>query len=156
MVIAAVAALAGCGGGDPTEPPGTTTAETTPPPAATASPEPTPTPTATPTAEPVPTAAPDEEDAGDEDGNRVPVEFEVLADGIMPRRSEVPAFLGLRITLRNMTSAVHPVRLDGEQIAQLPPGGEAAVDVEGLRPGEHVLEAPASGRATLVAVRAGG
>ena len=97
-----------------------------------------------------------EQDAGDEDGNRPELHFDVTAKAVEPSRIEVPAFLGLRVRLRNRTGVVAPVTLDGESITQLPPGGESEVEVEGLRPGEHELRAGGGGRATIVAVRAGG
>ena len=97
-----------------------------------------------------------EQDAGDESGNRPELHFDVTAEAIEPDRIEVPAFLGLRVQLRNRTGVVAPVTLDGESITQLPPDGESEVEVEGLRPGEHQLQAGGSARATIVAVRAGG
>ena len=103
-----------------------------------------------------PTPAATATEGGDEAGNRVEVQFDVMGSEVTPDRIEVPAFLGLKVRLRNRTGVVRPVTIDGEVVTALPPGGEADVEVEGLQPGDHVLEAEGSGRATIVAVRAGG
>ena len=163
MVILSAAVLAGCGD-DAAETAGTTgvaTPSATPPgapPSTTPTPEGTPesTPTATVPGTPQPTPAATEKDGGDEDGNRTELRFEVLARGIQPARIEVPAFLGLRIRVRNQSGDPRPLILGGKPLGLLTPGQSDVFEAEGLRPGEHALEAGPSGRATIVAVRAGG
>ena len=147
MVIACALVLTACGDDEP-EP----AARTTPQPTATASPAPTASPTVEPTASP--TAAPTEE-AGDEEGGRVRQQFDLAIEDVVPAQATVPAFLGLEFELTNVSGNERIVRLDGKVIAELAPGEALKLPVEGLQPGEHILSAGESGRATIVAERAG-
>lgn len=124
-------------------------------PEATASPvvaAPTATPTAAPTATP---PAQPEPDAGDEDGNRVPVRITLAVEDVVPAEIEIPAFLGLRLTVRNESGSERILKLDDVTVLEILPGAVEQADVEGLSPGEHVLTAGESGRLRLVAERAG-
>lgn len=145
---------AACGDDEPRTAGTTTTTE----PAATATATPAETATATPTptvgASPTPTIPPAEE-GGDEAGNRVELHFDLHAEDVQPPAIEVPAFLGLRVTVRNQSGAERVVRLKGEPVLELLPGETQTAEVEGLRPGDHLLEAGESGRATITAERAG-
>jgi hypothetical protein len=154
-VIAAVALLAGCGGERDEPVGGTVEATTAQTPTATATPTPTPTPAATATAAPTATAtAPPEEEGGDESGNRVPVTITLAVEDVIPARIEVPAFLGLRMTVKNESGSERRLLIDGETVLEILPGATERIDVEGLRPGDHQLEAGESGRAVIVAGRA--
>ena len=157
MVIALAAVLGGCGDdADDTARTAAPTPSGTPP---GASPSTTPTPEATPaatvTGAPAPSPAPTQE-SGDEDGNRVELLFDVGGRRLEPARAEVPAFLGLRLTLRNDGDTAVAVILDSKPLVIAPPGSRETVPVEGLKPGSHTLETASGGRASIVAVRAGG
>lgn len=125
----------------------------------------TPSPTATPTPSPAPSSSPetpanhqpesDPGEGGDEAGNRVPVELELAVEEVLPARVEVPAFLALRVTVRNESGGERNLRLGGRTILEILPGATERIDLEGLQPGEHVIDAGESGRATIVARRAG-
>lgn len=97
-----------------------------------------------------PTATPE---GGDEAGNRVDVRVTLAPEGVVPRRLEVPAFLGLRLRVRNESGGERIVRLDGSVVVELLPEETQVVELEGLQPGRHVLEAGESGRTSIVAVR---
>ncbi len=158
MVIACAAILGACGGEDEpaaeeVAPAGTATATPTVRPGAETSASPTRAPTLT--ATPTPTIPPAEEDAGDEGGNRVELHFDLFVEDVAPRELDVPAFLGLRIRLRNQSGSERIVRIDGEPVLELLPGESQTAEVEGLRPGPHILDAGESGRAVLNAERAG-
>lgn len=160
----AALALAACGGSDPAA---TTTERDESPALPAASPTPTPTGTATPTATPpiatapsAPSPPPDadgeggEGGAGDEEGARSPVRVVVDGEGITPPRTEVPAFLAVRVTVRNDLPRTVTVALRGGHSGRrIAAGAESAFDVAGLQPGEYVLDAGEAGRATVVAVR---
>ena len=146
--------LLACGDDDEPGPVAAKTATPTATVTATATPTATPTAQPTLTATPTPTIPPAGE-GGDEGGNRVELHFDLHAEDIQPPQVEVPAFLGLRIRFRNQSGRERIVRLRGETVLELLPGESMSAEVEGLRPGEHVLEAGESGRATLKAVRAG-
>ena len=154
MVAACGCAIAACGDDGASVDAVPSVAPATPTATATATPGPAA--TATPTATPVatPTVAP-EADAGDEAGNRVVVRFELLDGRVEPLVQEVPAFLGLRLLLRNASDAPRNVEIDGEPVAELAPGESEIVEVEGLPPGDHELSAGLSGLATIDAKRAG-
>ena len=154
--------LAACGGED--EPASTPTIRSESPSLASPTPAATPTAPSTPptaTAPSAPTAPPDatgpeagEGGGGDEEAARTPVRVMIDGEGITPPRTEVPAFLALRITVRNdLPRAVTMALRGGHQGEEIPAGDEASFDVGGLQPGEYPLDAGAAGRATVVAVR---
>lgn len=149
--MAVACALAGAACGDDQEPARRTAP--LPVPTATDTPSPTTTPTATPTATPSAAATPAPE-GGDEGGNRTEVALTLAAEDVVPARVEVPAFLGLRLRVTNESGAERILRIDGRVILEILPGQDEEIPLEGLQPGEHVLEAGESGRAVLVAERA--
>jgi hypothetical protein len=67
----------------------------------------------------------------------------------------VPAFLGIDLEVVNESGAERTLRLDGKVILELEPGRAQRATLQGLQPGDHRLEAGESGRATIVAKRAG-
>lgn len=154
-VIACAVPLGGCGDeADPvarsTVPVATATATATAEPTPTARPAETPTATATATA-----TADATPEAGDERGNRVPLVITLAAEDVLPSRLMVPAFLGLHLVVRNESGRERVLRLDDKVILESLPGDRQSINVEGLRPGDHVLDAGESGRAVIVAQRAG-
>jgi hypothetical protein len=168
VALAAVLLLAaGCGGEDerasaPTPTP-TATPTATPTPIATPSPDPT---ASAPSAPgPPPDGGIDEghgvqdlreqgEDqeggAGDEEEARTPVKLVLDAEGITPPSVEVPAFIALRVTVRNDLPRAARVRGLGVRF-RVPARGRRTVKAGGVRPGRHTLSAGALGRATVVA-----
>ena len=90
--------------------------------------------------------------AGDEAPARTRVSVVVDGEGITPPRLEVPAFIALRVSLRNDLARPITVQL-GDRRIRIPARVKAGFDADGLRPGEHQLDAGRAGRATLVAVR---
>ena len=148
--VCALVLLAGCGGDDEQASAPRPSPQATPAPGIEeATPEPTRAPEATATATP---ELPDE--GGDEAGNRVDVDLRLAVEDVLPRRLEVPAFLGLRLRVRNESGAERVVRLDDEVVLELGPGDSESVAVEGLQPGEHTVDAGESGRAVIDARRA--
>ena len=161
FVVAMMAvALAACGdeegGGAPAErsespslaptaePTSTSTAEGDPP-TATVPRAPTPPPDAT---------GPEEEPggAGDEEAVRTRVRVVVDGEGITPPRVEIPAFLALRITVRNDLPRRVRVALRGAHRAvRIPARSTRSFDVDGLQRGEYAIDAGGAGRGTLVA-----
>jgi hypothetical protein len=157
----AVLALAACGGSDPAA---TTTERDESPALPTPTPTPTPTATATPptaTAPSAPSPPPDAEGgegaeggAGDEAAARTQVRVVVDGEGVTPPRTEVPAFLAVRVTVRNDLPRPITVALRGGHSGrQVAARREGSFDVAGLQPGEYAIDAGEAGRATLVAVR---
>jgi hypothetical protein len=148
-VLVAVAALAGCGGGD--EPDQSAAPTATPPPPATPSPSATPTPTET--AQPLPSVSPEDQPGGAGDENeaaRVPVEFTVTDSTITPPQVAVPAFLALELIVHNKGSQQAVVRLEGAEPLTVAPGQTGRVRLEGRRKGSYVVDAGAAGKAVLV------
>jgi hypothetical protein len=157
----AVLALAACGGSDPAA---TTTERDESPALPTPTPTPTPTTTATPptaTAPSAPSPPPDAEGgeggeggAGDEEAARTQVRVVVDGEGVIPPRTEVPAFLAVRVTVRNDLPQPITVALRGGHSGrQVAARREGTFDVAGLQPGEYAIDAGEAGHATLVAVR---
>ena len=154
LVLAGLLGLAGCGGGGES---GSTTQRTGSPPVPSAEAEP---PTATAPSAPAP--PPDagvlqghgveeqEGGAGDEEEARTPVVLAVDGEGMTPRRLVVPAFIALRITVRNDLSRPIRVRGAGADFA-VPARARWTVKAGGLRPGRHPVRAGRAGRAVLVA-----
>lgn len=152
------AAVAACGGED--EPLSTPTVRDDSP---TLAPTPTATstsPTATAPSAPAPppdaTGSPEEAEggAGDEEAARTPVRVVVDGEGVTPPRVEAPAFLALRLTVRNDLPREITVAVRGAHRAVLVPArSERSVDVPGQQPGQYPIDAGDAGRGTLVAVR---
>ena len=150
--VAALLALAGCGGDD--EDASRTTAETTPTesvPPETATVE---TPTETEAPEPVPeteteteTAPADspedgEGGAGDEEPARTLALFTARGGRITPRVVRVPAFIQVRVELRSADGGTYGLRFGRRTITA---GGElasASTTIDGLRQGEAVVGRP--------------
>jgi hypothetical protein len=138
------ALVAGCGdddepsGGRVYRPPetATATAPAAPPEEIVTVPETAPPETVT---APAPTPTSPEEapgGAGDEEGIRVPARFVVQPGGsLSPDGAQVPAFLGVAVTVANEDSAAHRLEVGG-QSAEVPAGRSATVTVPGRGPGE--------------------
>jgi Cupredoxin-like domain len=92
--------------------------------------------------------------AGDEAAARTRITVVVDAEGITPPRLDVPAFLAVRITVRNDLPGAITVAVRGaHRSVRVPARARRAVDVDGLQPGEYPVDAGVAGRTTLVAVR---
>jgi len=154
------AVLAGCGGdaepvSSPTirdESPSLGPSSTPTPPSATAPSAPAPPPDATATA--TPGAENQEGGAGDEEAARTAVRVVVDGEGVTPPQVEAPAFLALRMTVRNDLPRRITVAVRGaHEAVRVPARAERSFDVPGLQPGEYPVDAGPAGRGTLVAVR---
>jgi hypothetical protein len=148
-VLAAAAALAGCGGGD--EPDQTAAPTATPPPPATPSPSATPTPTES--AQSLPSVSPEDQPGGAGDENeaaRVPVEFTVTDGAITPRQIAVPAFLALELIVHNKASQQVVVRFEGAEPLTVAPGETGRARLEGRKKGSYVVDAGSAGQAVLI------
>jgi hypothetical protein len=144
-LLAAVALFAGCGsdddppsGGRVYRPPetATATAPASPPEEVLTEPETAPPATVTAPA-PVPTS-PEEAPggAGDEEGIQVPARFVLQAGGTLsPDGAQVPAFLGVAVTVANQDAVAHRLEVGG-QSAELPAGQSATVTLPGRGEGE--------------------
>ncbi len=161
MVTVVAAGLAACGGTDDSGGPKERTES--PSLAPTAEPTSMPTPTAegppTASAPSAPTPPPDATGpeaepggAGDEEAARSRLRVVVDGEGITPPRVKVPAFLAVRITVRNdlprrVTVAVRgvhpPVRVRARSTRSF--------NADGLQRGEYQIDAGAAGRGMLVA-----
>jgi hypothetical protein len=143
-LLIGAALLAGCGSDDESpsggvyRPPETATAT-----APAAAPQEVPTvtqaaPPATVTA-PAPAATAPEEapgGAGDEEGIQVPARFDLQPGGTLsPNGAQVPAFLGVAVTVTNQDSAAHRLEIGGKS-ADLPAGRSATVTLPGQDAGE--------------------
>jgi hypothetical protein len=161
-VALAVVALAGCGGsdgGDATRTEGTTT-ERTDSPSLAPTPEPTAAgdpPTATAPSAPSPpldATGPEEQPggAGDEMPVRTRVRVVLDGEGLTPPRIEVPAFLALRLTVRNdLPRRVTVVLRGGHRPVSVRGRATRRFDVGGLQRGEYRLDAGEAGRGVIVA-----
>ncbi len=152
------AALSACGGED--EPISSPTIRDDSPSLA-PSPSATPTPpTATapsaPTPPPDATGSPEEAEggAGDEEAARTKLRVVVDGEGVTPPTIEAPAFLALRLIVRNDLPREITVALRGaHESVTVPARSERSLDVAGQQPGEYPIDAGDAGRGTLVAVR---
>jgi hypothetical protein len=164
-LLAVAAVLAGCGddGDDRAAAP-----TPTPTPTATAMPSPVEEPTATAPSAPAP--PPDggvdeghevqdarkrgedqEGGGGDEEAARTPVRVVVDGEGITPPSVAVPAFIALRVTVRNDLPRAIRVRIGRERRVTVRARERRAIDAGGLRPGRHAIDAGVAGRGVIVA-----
>ena len=118
-------AAAGCGGDDS----GDTTPATTNTPAPTTNAEPTVT-------TPPGTVESQPGGAGDEEAAVVPATFRITGDAATPADVAVPAFFTIRVTGVSSDGKAHTIAFEG-QSAEVPAGGRASFDVEGLRAGTY-------------------
>lgn len=75
--------------------------------------------------------------AGDESGGPV-YEVRIESTRVVPRRLEVPPYLGVTVRVRSGDGRSHTVRLAGRNWS-VPAAGEVVVALEGLRPGSKVV-----------------
>ena len=130
-----------------------TTATTTPTPATTA--PSTTGPAGTTTTEIGPQAG-EEEGVGDSESPRVPADFEVGAS-LTPSRITVPAFLTIALRGASADGRAHTLRITtprGPVTLNVPAGGAASKDIEGLPAGEYLIAV--DGQATDSALVVGG
>jgi hypothetical protein len=140
----------GCGDSD--QPAATPRPEATPPRAATPARTASPTPTAfAPSAPAPPRDIPEERDRDDE---RRRVNLTVDGEGITPPQVAVPSRIPLEFVIRNDLPRPVRVRL-GRRSITVPARSRRALRLAGLRPGQHVLDAGAAGRAEVVAAPPG-
>jgi hypothetical protein len=142
ILAVAVLAIAGCGGGtddDPTIGGGTDTVATdtatatapaSPPEEIATVPEREPPATVTAPA-PAPTSPEDAPGgAGDEEGIHVPARFTLQGGRLQPASVEVPAFLGVAVTVDNTDATSHRLEV-GDRGAQLPAGRTTTLSLPG-------------------------
>ena len=154
-VIAALA-LAACGDGNEEN----TATERDESPSLAPTPESTPSPEATPPTATAPSAPPPPLDAtgpedqpggaGDEEPIRTRVSVVIDGEGVTPPRVDVPAFLSLRITVRNDLARRVTVALrGGHGGVRVRARGRRSFTVGGLQRGEYPLDAGAAGRGLI-------
>jgi len=161
LAAAAAAALAGCGG--QAEPGSTPTIRTESPALPTSTPTPAPEESPQATAPSAPAPPPDagvaqghgaeeeqEGGAGDEEAARTPVSVVVDAEGMTPPRVVVPAFIALRVTVRNDLPRAIRVRGLGVRL-RVPARSRRSVDAGGVKRGRYELDAGAAGDAVVEA-----
>jgi len=142
--LAAALLAAGCGGDDDGA---ATTAAATPTataPAATVAPEPA--------AEPLPEGEVEQQEggAGDEQPIAVPARLRIDGTTVRPPRVSVPAFLTIRVIGVSADGEPHRVEFQGGAV-DVPAGGRASFDVEGLRAGRYPVTIDGrEGAATIV------
>lgn len=147
-LVAGLLLLAGCGGGSDDDSSGdgtgpdrpdtaTATAPVGPPEEIVTVPETEPPATVTAPA-PAPTS-PEEAPggAGDEEGIQVPARFVLQGGKLTPASVQVPAFLGIAVTVDNRDGAAHNLEV-GDRGAQLPAGRTTSLSV----PGRAATELP--------------
>ena len=92
-------------------------------------------------------------EGGDEQPIRQRVPITVGRKAIKPARSQVDAFLGIRLVIRNASGRRQQISLRGAE-ATVPAGASKNLDVEGQRPGRYRIEgSPTKAVATLVVKR---
>lgn len=141
-LAAAALMVAGCGDDD-----GPSTA-TTPPPPVTAAPAPEP----EPEAEPLPEGEVEQQEggAGDEVPMAVPARLRIDGTSVRPKRVSVPAFFTIRVIGVSADGEPHRVEFQGGAV-DVPAGGRASFDVEGLRDGSYPVTIDGrEGAATIV------
>jgi hypothetical protein len=90
---------------------------------------------------------------GDEQPLRQRVPITVGRKAIKPARSQVDAFLGIRLVIRNASGRRQQIALRGAETT-VPAGASKNLDVEGQRPGRYRIEgSPTKASATLVVKR---
>lgn len=80
--------------------------------------------------------------ADDGEAARVPATFAIDGGGVTPGRVRVPAFLTIAISASSGDGRAHTLRIatpKGPITLQVPPGGSASKDVEGLPDGEYLI-----------------
>ena len=94
---------------------------------------------------------------GDEEPIRQRVPITVGRQAIKPARSQVDAFLGIRLVVRNASRRKQVIGVKGARAPsaiEVGKGRRATLDLEGLRPGRYRIEGkPTDARATLVVKR---
>ncbi|MBX5441208.1 MAG: hypothetical protein IRZ32_06730 [Solirubrobacteraceae bacterium] len=135
--LAAAAALAGAGCGGDDGAATTATGPATTGAAATADAEPAPA-TAAPRTEPAPAGTVEQQEggAGDEEPARVTARLRIDGATVRPARVSVPAFFTIRVVGVSADGEPHRVEFAGGAV-DVPAGGRAAFEVEGLRDGTH-------------------
>jgi len=90
---------------------------------------------------------------GDEEPLRQRVPITVGKRAIKPVRSQVDAFLGIRLVVRNASGRRQQIVLRGAETT-VPAGASKNLDVEGQRPGRYRIEgSPTKATAILVVKR---
>ena len=94
---------------------------------------------------------------GDEEPIRQRVPIVVGRKAIKPARSQVDAFLGIRLIVRNASGKKQSIEVAGAKAPRtvvVAAGKRANLDLEGLRPGSYRIHGePTKARATLVVKR---
>lgn len=78
----------------------------------------------------------------DGEAARVPASFAIAGGGVTPGRITVPAFLTIAISASSRDGRAHTLRIatpKGPITLQVPAGGSASKDVEGLPDGEYLV-----------------
>jgi hypothetical protein len=103
--------------------------------------------------EPAPKARSSQAGGGDEQPIRQRVAITVGRRAIKPASSQVDAFLGIRLTVRNASGRAQRIEVRGSAV-RVPRGRRANLDLEGLRPGRYGIQgATTKARAILVVKR---
>jgi hypothetical protein len=90
---------------------------------------------------------------GDEEPIRQRVPLVVGRQAIKPARSQVDAFLGIRLVIRNASGRRQRIALRGTETT-VPAGASKNLDVGGQRPGRYrIAGSPTKATATLVVKR---
>jgi hypothetical protein len=103
--------------------------------------------------EPSPKARSSQAGGGDEQPIRQRVALIVGRRAIKPARSQVDAFLGIRLIVRNASGRAQRIEVRGGAV-RVARGVSATLDLEGLRPGRYRIQGkPTKAHATLVVKR---